>query len=69
MENAPDWKVERNSGRIDGKYRTVFTGIESTARVKFDEISKALRQGGVRLIRPDGRTEFIVNAPRVRTRW
>jgi hypothetical protein len=63
------WKVERHSGRLGDHYREVFAGEETIARAKFEKIEKALRQGGVRLIRPDGHTEYIVNAPRLRTRW
>jgi hypothetical protein len=63
------WKVLRHSGRLSDHYREVFAGEETIARKKFEKIEKALRQGGVRLIRPDGHTEYIVNAPRLRTRW
>ena len=63
------WTVERHSGRSADHYRPLFSGDEATARAKFDAVSKELRQGGVRLIRPDGHTEFIVNGPRLRSRW
>jgi hypothetical protein len=67
MEYA--WRVERHGGASIHGWRTMFEGPEATAREVFGKIETSLRQGGVRLIRPDGHTEFIVNAPRLRTRW
>lgn len=67
---SDQWIIERNSGRYGGHWRTVWSGlVEAKARVEFDKRHAAMRQGGLRLIRPDGHTEFIVTSPRLRTRW
>jgi hypothetical protein len=70
MTPGAGWKVERHSGRKGvSDWRLLFHGDELKAREAFGKVEESLRQGGVRLIRPDGRTELIVNAPRLRTRW
>lgn len=64
------WVIERNSGRRIGSWRVVWSGTDETkARNQYEKRYAALRQGGLRLIRPDGHTEFIVTSPRLRTRW
>jgi hypothetical protein len=70
MTDLGKWRVERHSGRGMDHWRLKLETIKAAeAKTRFDKIAEKLRQGGVRLIRPDGKTEFIVNAPRLRTRW
>jgi hypothetical protein len=47
------WTVERNGGRSIDHWRLVYSGAEIKARVRFDQIRTEMRQGGVRLLRPD----------------
>lgn len=70
-ESAKKWRVLRQSGRgrMD-EWRTLWEGDdEAVARAEYKKAEDAMRQGAVMLRRPDGRTEFVKVAPRVRTRW
>ena len=71
MSEPLKWRVERHSGRgslVD--WRIVYDGDdEQKARRIYADTEAKMRQGGVALRRPDGRTEFIKYAPRNRTRW
>ncbi len=71
---AEVWTVRRHSGRGSGPSREAswverFKGPEDKARAKYAKISAAMRQGGVRLLRPDGTIDSERHEPRVRTRW
>jgi hypothetical protein len=63
------WMVTRHSGRSNGHWRSVYTGPEEKAREKFAKIAKDLRQGGVRLHKPDGTIVKHVWGPTLRMRW
>jgi hypothetical protein len=62
------WRIERRELRTD-VYRQVWSGSDRTKALrKYDALAAKIQQGTVRLIRPDGYTESIVAAPRLRTR-
>jgi len=63
------WVIRRYARGGDAVGRVIFEGPEDTARVKFGLIQSKLRQGGVTLIRPDGKVELSSSAPNLRTRW
>ncbi len=69
IRETTNWRVERHGGQSAHRWRLVFTGVEFAARDRFQQLAEALRQGGVRLIRPDGGIDGIVTAPRLRTKW
>jgi hypothetical protein len=67
------WRVLRHSGRGDPSDSTgwaeKFVGEEAKARDHYGKLVKAMRQGGVRLVKPDGSVDAEQHAPRLRTRW
>jgi hypothetical protein len=63
------WRVERHGGRRGDGWRLVYEGEEERARREYEKLYEAMRQGGVRLLQPGGRTELITTSPRLRTRW
>jgi hypothetical protein len=69
------WKVWRHSGRGGGPEQTASWRLvgwfytEHQARNRYDIIRNELRQGGVKLIQPDGKTVGEYHAPRIRSRW
>ena len=64
------WRVERHGGRRTDRWRVVAAYIrEANGRWKFNELKAEMRQGGVRLYRPDGELADEVVAPALRTRW
>jgi hypothetical protein len=70
---SPRWRLLRHSGRQGGPesdgWRDTFTGPEWRARSRYRAASAAMRQGGLRLCRPDGRVDSERHAPRLRSRW
>ena len=48
------WTVERHGGKVHDWWRLIFSGSESGARERFEQIRVSLRQGGVRLREPGG---------------
>ena len=64
------WTVDRHSGRDRDHVRVrLVTDDETKARAKFQRLKDELRQGEVRLWRPDGTEADSVWAPRLRSRW
>jgi hypothetical protein len=63
------WAVQRHGGRRTDFWRQTFHGTEEAARKWYAIDYKNMRQGGVRLVRPDGAIELDAWAPRVRSRW
>jgi hypothetical protein len=63
------WTATRHGGRHVDTERTLFSGDEATARRGYDREAARLRQGVVRLIRPDGSEVAVKMAYRNRTRW
>lgn len=74
-EAAPGvaWRVLRHSGAgapsDAAAWVERFAGREDKARERYGKLVKAMRQGGVRLVRPDGSVAIEVHEPRLRTRW
>jgi hypothetical protein len=70
---ADPWTVKRHSGNgspdDDGLWKERFAGEEDKAREKYAKIKEAMRQGGVRLIRPDGTIALEQHEPRLMKRW
>jgi len=65
---AGRWVVIRHGGRSLDVWRVRYQGDdEAVARTTFKGI--AIRQGGLRLLAPDGRIVDSQWAPRLRTRW
>jgi len=65
-----EWRIERQSGRRGEEWHVVWFGSdEGRARKAYQKRYEALRQGGLKLVRSDGRIEEAASAPRVRTRW
>ena len=65
---APDilrFRLLRHGGRRTDRWREVKTDQPFT---KYDKMRKALRQGGLRLVRGDT-IVAETSAPRLRTRW
>jgi len=63
------YQVTRHSGRSGTEFRTVLdTDDEERARLKYEELSIALRHGSVRFVR-HGTIANCTSAPRLRTRW
>ena len=70
--NIPDlagsWAVVRHGGRRLDTWRVKHLGKdEAAARKAYARID--IRQGGLRLVAPDGRIVQSEWAPRLRTRW
>jgi hypothetical protein len=68
------WRVLRHSGRGSGSeevagWKEKFAGPEDEARERYRKLQDAMRQGGVRLVKPDGTTDSERWAPRLRMRW
>jgi hypothetical protein len=63
------FQVERHSGRVGAEFRVVLeTDDSEEARKCYENLSIALRQGAVRLIRY-GTIANSTSAPRLRSRW
>lgn len=66
------WRVLRHGGRRNDGWRLV-RGVEhdfeQDARAAYDYAVKAMRQGGVVLVTPDGRVLASAYAPNLRSRW
>jgi hypothetical protein len=69
MSEGNVWSVLRHGGRRTDHWRQTFHGTEEAARKWYAIDYKNMRQGGVRLVRPDGEIELNEWAPRVRSRW
>jgi hypothetical protein len=75
MPAVPDcyvgyWLILRHSGRKDSGWRGVGASKhEEFARRKYRARLDGVRQGGLRLVSPDGVIAAEYWAPRVRTRW
>lgn len=66
------WRVMRHGGRRNDAWklvRGVEYDFERDARAAYDYAVKAMRQGGVVLVTPDGRILASSYAPRLRSRW
>jgi hypothetical protein len=56
----PVWIIGRRIG--SGPFRRIWSGTNQPEAVqKFNALETTLTKGGLRLIRPNGRTELIVN--------
>lgn len=68
---TPPWTVERWGGQDHHKERVLFSGTEAEARAEYERLRVKIdvRQGTLRLRRPDGVTEKVESGPRLRTRW
>ena len=63
------YQVLRHSGRRDGEFRVIInTDDAEEARLVYESLSIALRQGSVRFIR-HGTIANETSAPRLRSRW
>jgi hypothetical protein len=64
------WLVVRHSGRRDSGWR-IATGLQNEADIRrfYRKDYERVRQGGIRLVSPDGAIIHEYWAPRVRTRW
>lgn len=70
VEPAATWRIYRHGGHTGDAWRQVGAfADEDLARFEFDLESKAMRQGGVRLFRPNGTMAGATWAPKLRTRW
>ena len=64
-----DWKIYRNSGLFNARWRLVFqTHDEGKADMKWKKLYDKWRQGGIRLIDPEGKVTRDVYAPPMRWR-
>lgn len=63
------WTVLRHGGRLTDTWRTVCSGDRTRAEERYWREHERMRQGGVRLVDPDGRVVMDDWAPRLRTRW
>jgi hypothetical protein len=65
-----DWSVWRWSGRVGDKPLVRrHHERKGVAYLAYRRIARALRQGSVRLVDPEGVTVLRTVAPRLRTRW
>lgn len=64
-----DYVILRHGGRAADQWREVYRGPEARARARYTRLVEDLRQGGVKLIAPDGTLIDYKWAPRLRTRW
>ena len=68
-ENSKAFQIMRHSGRNGTEFCTVLdTDDAEKARLKYEDISRALRQGAVRFIR-HGTIANSTSAPRLRSKW
>ena len=68
-EIAKAFQVLRHSGRSGTEFRVVLdTDDAEKARVKYEELARALRQGAVQFVR-HGTIANSSSAPRLRSRW
>lgn len=64
------YTVCRHGGRGNNQWRVIYRSQqEEQARAKYFKAKEAMRQGGVRLLGPDGTLVRDDWAPRLRTRW
>jgi len=63
------WKVMRWSGRRGDDWCGLACETEDTAHELYHRLYVNMRQGGIRLVRPDGSIVKADIAPRLRSRW
>jgi|GEM_PF-2969866 len=63
------WTVWRHGGRSSDVWRAVYAGERAQAEARYWREREKMRQGGVRLMDPEGRVVMSDWAPRLRTRW
>ncbi len=66
---SKNWKVQRHGGHRNNIWRQVFEGSELDAGKVYQKHITDMRQGGVRLLDPNGKVVFGRSAPGVRTVW
>jgi hypothetical protein len=65
-----EWKIYRHSGFFNTKWRQVYaTNDEGKASEKYKRIHDRLRQGGVRLVDPEGVVIQEFNPGPMTLRW